>query len=77
MFESRELTALDFCLWGWIKSKVYRTKIDTRDDLLARILDVATRIKICEDQIRRSTRHLSTQVAKCTDVDGGVFEHLL
>jgi hypothetical protein len=26
---------------------------------------------------RRSTRHVLTRVAKCTDVDGGIFENVL
>jgi uncharacterized protein YfaA (DUF2138 family) len=29
----------------WIKREVYERKVDTRDELLARILDAATRIK--------------------------------
>ena len=30
-----------------------------------------------EDQLRRTTRDLRTRVAKCTEVDGGIFERLL
>jgi hypothetical protein len=26
---SLELTPLDLCLWGWMKSEVYRRKVDT------------------------------------------------
>jgi len=37
-------TLLDFCLWGWIKSKVYKTKVNTRDKLLSLIMDVITSI---------------------------------
>jgi hypothetical protein len=47
------------------------------DELLARILDVAVCIKTREDQLRRTARDLHTRVAKCTEVDGGVLEHLL
>ena len=32
----RAWTPLDFCLWGWLKGEVYRTKVDTRADLVAR-----------------------------------------
>jgi hypothetical protein len=77
MFESPDLTLLDFCLWGWVKGKVYKTKVDTRDELLARILEAAARIKKREDQLRRTTRDLRTRVAKCFQVDGGTFEYLL
>jgi hypothetical protein len=47
------------------------------DELLASILDAAACIKTREDQLRRTTRDLSTRVAKCTEVDGGVLERLL
>jgi len=33
--------------------------------------------KKVEDQLRRTTRDLHTRVAKCSEFDGGVFEHLL
>jgi hypothetical protein len=48
-----------------------------KDELLARILDAAACIKKREDQLRRTTRDLRTRVAKCTEVDGGILEHLL
>ena len=60
-----------------MKSEVYKTKVDTRDELLARIFDAAACIKKREDQLRRTTRDLRTRVAKCTEVDGGIFEHFL
>jgi len=64
-------------LWGWIKSEVYIIKIHTPDELLASNMDAAARIKEREDQLRRTTHDLHTRVAKCTDVDGGIFEHLV
>jgi hypothetical protein len=51
----------------------YRRKVNTRDKLLARILDAAASIKKCEDQLRRTTRCLGTRVAKCTEVEDGTF----
>ena len=68
---------LDFCLWGWMKREVYKRKVDTRDELLALILDAAGCIKKREDQLRRTTRYLRTRVAKCAEMDGGIFERLL
>jgi hypothetical protein len=76
LFESPGLTPLDFCSRGWMKSEVYKRKVDTRDEMLARILGAAARIQK-RDKLRRTTRDFRTQVAKCTEVDGGVFEHLL
>jgi hypothetical protein len=52
LFESPDLTLLGFCLWVWLKSKVYERKEDTRDEWLTRILDVAACRKKCEDQLR-------------------------
>jgi hypothetical protein len=57
-------------------SGVHKRKVDTRDELLARILVAAARIKKCEDQLRRA-RDLRTRVAKCTEVEGGILGHLL
>ena len=37
--------------------------MNTRDELLSRVLDVADRIKKSEDQLRRTTRDLRTRVA--------------
>jgi phage gpG-like protein len=60
-----------------MKGQVYRRKVDTQDELLARIFDAAARIKKREDQLRRTSRKLRTRVVKFTEVDGGIFEHLL
>jgi hypothetical protein len=60
-----------------MKSEGYKRNVDTWDELLARILDAAARTNKREDQLRRTTRDLGTWVAKCTEVDGGIFEHLL
>jgi hypothetical protein len=74
---SPELTLLDFSFWVWIKIEVYKTKVDTPGELLARILDAAASITKREDQLKRSTRRFRTRVAKCIEVDGGIFEHSL
>jgi len=29
----------DFCLWGWMRSKVYKEKVNTRDELVFRIMN--------------------------------------
>jgi hypothetical protein len=57
-----------------MKIEIYKRKVDTRDELLARILNAAAGIKEREDQLRRTIRDLRT---KCTEIDGGIFEHLL
>jgi len=74
---SPDLTPLHFCSWGLMKSEVYRKKVDTRDELLVNIPDVIACMKERQDPLRRTTRHVFKRVAKCTDFDGGIFEHLL
>ena len=64
MFESPGLTLLDFCLWVWMKSEVYKRNLDREDELLAGILDAAGCVKKREDQLRRTTRDLRTRVSK-------------
>jgi hypothetical protein len=59
-----------------MKIEVYKIKVDTPDELLAGILDVAGSIKKREDQLRRTTRDLRTRVTKCTE-DVWIFERLL
>jgi hypothetical protein len=76
LFDSPELSLLDFCLLVLLKSEVCKRKLDARDKFLARILCAASRIKIREDQLRRTTRDLCTRVVKCTEADGGIFELL-
>jgi hypothetical protein len=51
--------------------------MDTRDELQEHIVDVIARIRESRDALRRATRHVLTLVAKCIDVDGGIFENVL
>ena len=68
----------DFCLWGWMKSKVYKEKVNTRDEMVARIMNCAAFIKQeRQDDHRRATRTVAKRVEICIEVDGGIFERLL
>jgi hypothetical protein len=58
---------------GLAEERSLRKKGGYTDELLARILYAAARIKKREDQLRRTTRDLSTRVAKCAEVDGGIL----
>jgi hypothetical protein len=45
----------DFCLWGWMKSEVYKEKVNTGDELVARIMNTAALIKQeRQDDLRRA-----------------------
>jgi len=53
-------------------------KINTREELAARIMISAALIKQeRQDDLRRATRTVAKRVEKCFGVDGGIFEHLL
>jgi len=68
----------DFCLWRWMESEVYKEKVNTKDELVARIMNSAGLIKQeRQDDLRRATRTVAKRFEKCTAVDGGIFEHLL
>jgi len=69
---------LDFCLWGWMKSEVYKEEVNTRDEFVARIMNSVALIKQeRQDDLRRATRTVAKRVEKCVEVDGGIFEHSL
>jgi hypothetical protein len=58
----------DFCLWGWMKSEVYKEKVNTRGELVARIMNSAALIKQePQDDLRRATRTVAKSVEKCIE----------
>jgi len=66
-----------FCLWGWMKSEVYKEKVNTRDELVARIMNSAALIKQeRQDDLRTATRTVAKRFEKCMEVDGGIFATL-
>ena len=61
-----------------MKSEVYKEKENTRDELVARIMNSAALIKQeRHDDLRSATHTIAKRVEKCTEVDGGIFGHLL
>ena len=77
LFEVGAYTS-NFCLWGWMKSEVYKEKTNTTDVLVARSTNNAALInQERQDDLRRATRTVVKRVEKCIEVDGGIFEHLL
>jgi len=46
--------------------------------MVARIMNSAVLLKQeRQEDLRRATRTIAKRVEKCTEVDGGIFEHLL
>jgi hypothetical protein len=69
---------LDFCLWRFMKSEVYKEKVNTRVELVTRIMNSAAVTKQeHQDDLRRATHTIGERVEKCIEVDGGTFELLL
>lgn len=66
-----------FFLWGCMNCVLDIRNLDTRCELLSRILDAAVHIKKREDKLRRNTLTLRSQVAKCIEVEGGILEYFL
>jgi len=68
----------EFCLWGWMKSEVYKERVNTGDELVARIMNIAAFIKQeHQDDLKGATRTVAKRVEKCTEVGDEIFEHLL
>ena len=61
-----------------MESEVYKEKVKTRDESVARIMNSAAHLKQeRQDDLRRATRTVDRRVEKCTEVGGGIFEHSL
>jgi hypothetical protein len=62
LFEVRGYIS-DFCLWGWMKSEVYKEKVTTREELVARIMNIAALIQQeRQDDLSRATRTVAKRV---------------
>lgn len=73
---SPDLTPPDFHLWGYLKDQVYSTVVNSREELLQRVRDAFQNLD--PDQIRRATiEAVPRRIAKCLEVNGHHFEHLL
>jgi cob(I)alamin adenosyltransferase len=60
------------------KHKIRIEKVNTRDELVARIMYSATLIKQeRQDDLRRTKCTIAKRAEKCIEFDGGIFENLL
>jgi len=61
-----------------MKSEVFKEKVNTRDELVTRIVNSAALIKQeRQDDLRTATRTIAKRVEMYIEIDGGIFEHLL
>jgi len=72
---SADLNPLDYHVWGYMKVIVYARKVNTREELLQRILSAARNINNIV-VLRKVTSSLVTWVRKCIQADGGHLEQV-
>jgi hypothetical protein len=75
MFEAGAYRS-DFLPVGMDESEVYKEKVNTRDDMVVRIMNSAVLTKQERLDDLRTTRTIAKRVEKCIEVDGGIFEHI-
>ena len=74
---SPDLSPLDFYLWGHMKSLVYRTKSNSKQELLEGIMQAAEHIQNKPDLLRKATHSVLQRTKLCIEAHGGHFEHLM
>ena len=63
---------------GMEEKRSLQEKLNTRDELVARIMNSAALLKQeRQDDLSRATRTVVKRAEKCIEVDGGIFERLL
>ena len=72
---SPDLTPLDYYLWSHIKTLLYETKVDSREELRLRIFAAAERNH--PDNIAFATQSLLMRAENCIATGGRHFEQLL
>ena len=71
---SPDLTPLDFFFWGYLKNKVYATKIRDKDHLKEVIKHHVEEIRRDMNLIQKVTHSVGTRIQGCIDAEGGHFE---
>ena len=69
---SPDLSPLDFCLWGYLKSKVYSPCPATLNQLQANITREVAQLDPA--MVRRAMLDIRARAAKCITAEGGHFE---
>jgi hypothetical protein len=74
---SPDLSALDFFLWGYVKSLVYETPVRGEEDLLARVMAACTHVQGIPGIFHRVRESIDRRYHLCIETNGRHFEHLL
>jgi len=72
---SPDLTPLDFYLWGYIKSNVYKTKVKDINELKNRIEKEIKAIK--KETLQNVFNDILKRLKLCIDVNGNTFEQFM
>jgi len=70
------MNPLDYHVWGYLKALVCAHKVNTREELLQRILSAARSINNAAVPCK-VTSSVVTRDRKCMQADGGHFEQLV
>lgn len=74
---SPDLNPLHFFFWDHFKTLVYSTPVNTREDLVQRILFTGGIIQNVTADFKAINRNLRRRIELCLEQNGGHFEHLL
>lgn len=74
---SPDLNPLDFFLWGHIKSLVYETRINTEEELIAKVLAACTQIQTMPGIFQRVRTSMNRRAQLCLEQNGKHFEQFL
>lgn len=72
---SPDLNPLDFFFWGYLKHKVYGSKINSLDHLIERITEETANIQA--NQLLNSLENFKKRILLCHSQNGQHFEHLM
>ena len=70
-----DLNPLDFCIWGYLKHKVYSVKIRDIGHLRTRIEEECRAIPV--EMLEKIPDHLERRLTSCLNAGGMHFEHLM
>nr|CAH7727295.1 unnamed protein product [Callosobruchus chinensis] len=72
-----DMNPLDYFLWGYLKSLVYKTPVQNEEDLRNRIVDSCLIIKNTPHIFERVRHSMIRRLNRCIEAGGGHFQHLL
>ncbi|XP_034939551.1 uncharacterized protein [Chelonus insularis] len=72
---SPDLNPVDFFLWDFVKSVVYREFVNSLQELEQRIQDAIR--QITPEMLQSCTQSLVRRAECCVQMNGGLFEHLI